>query len=51
MMKKLRKVCYIINTIMKKPNTQVLIDYILSEETIEYERRREKGMLLLLITK
>ena len=36
---------------MKKPNTQVLIDYILNEETIEYERRREKGMLLLLITK
>jgi hypothetical protein len=36
---------------MKKPNTPVLIDYILNEEIRENERRREEGMLLLLITK
>ena len=36
---------------MKKPNTPVLIAYILNEETRENERRREEGMLLLVITK
>jgi hypothetical protein len=40
----------IINTIMKKPNTQLLIDYILNEETRQ-ERRQEEGMSLLPITK